>query len=109
MANRDDITADVQTSALTGEGMERLKELLYGKSFGDRGEDAAFLVEERHYDALRRAKSSLDKAIVACNSESLDLIAIDVKECWDALGEITGETATETIIEEIFSKFCVGK
>ena len=35
--------------------------------------------------------------------------AIDIKDGWDALGEITGETATERIIEEIFSKFCVGK
>ena len=39
--------ADVLTSAVTGEGIERLKALLYEKSFGDRGEDAAFLIEER--------------------------------------------------------------
>ena len=51
----------------------------------------------------------MDKAIVACDSEPLDLIGIDVKEGWDALGEITGETATEAIITEIFEKFCVGK
>lgn len=101
--------ADVLTSAVTGEGIERLKTLLYEKSFGPRGEDAAFLIEERHYDALRRAKDALKRAIVACKDQPLDLIGIDVKEGWDALGEITGETATEAIIEEIFSKFCVGK
>ena len=102
--------ADVHTSAVTGAGIERLKTLLYEKSFGARGEDAAFLIEERHFDALQRAKESLKKAIMACQmSEPLDLIGIDVKESWDALGEITGETATEAIIEEIFSKFCVGK
>lgn len=114
--NKSDITkdetptdADVHTSAMTGEGILKLKELLYEKSFGDRSEDAAFLIEERHYDALRRAKESIVKAINACESEPLDLIGIDVKAAWDALGEITGETATETIIEEIFAKFCVGK
>lgn len=101
--------ADVYTSALTGEGIERLKELLFEKSFGDRGEDAAFLIEERHFEALTRAKNRLDKGIAACDSQPLDLIGIDVKEAWDALGEITGETATEAIIQEIFSKFCVGK
>ena len=102
--------ADVHTSAVTGAGIERLKTLLYEKSFGARGEDAAFLIEERHFDALQRAKESLKKAIMACQmSEPLDLIGINVKESWDALGEITGETATEAIIEEIFSKFCVGK
>lgn len=102
--------ADVHTSAVTGEGIGRLKELLYEKSFGARGEDAAFLIEERHYEALQRANGSLKNAIVACGAmQPLDLIGIDVKEAWDALGEITGETATERIIEEIFSKFCVGK
>ncbi|MBQ7370111.1 MAG: tRNA uridine-5-carboxymethylaminomethyl(34) synthesis GTPase MnmE [Clostridia bacterium] len=101
--------ADVRTSAVTGAGMERLKELLYEKSMGERSEDVAFLVEERHYDALVRAKERLRSAIRACGIEPLDLIGIDVKGAWDCLGEITGETATETIINEIFEKFCVGK
>ena len=101
--------ADVYTSAVTGEGIVKLKQLLYQKSFGDRTEDAAFLIEQRHFDALERAKGSLEKAIVACSCQPLDLIGIDVKEAWDALGEITGETATEAIIQEIFEKFCVGK
>ncbi len=101
--------ADVYTSAVTGEGIERLKTLLLQKGFGARSEDSAFLIEERHYGALCRAEESLRRAIFACESQPLDLIGIDVKEAWDALGEITGETATEAIIEEIFSKFCVGK
>ena len=115
--NKTDLTrdetetdADVHTSAVTGEGIERLKVLLFEKGFGERGEDAAFLIEQRHFDALQRAGESLHRAITACqNGAPLDLIGIDVKEAWDALGEITGETATEAIIEEIFSKFCVGK
>ena len=83
---------------------------MYEKSFGETSEDMAFLIEERHFEALNRAKESLQKAILAGRaSQPLDLIGIDVKESWDALGEITGETATEAIIEEIFSKFCVGK
>ena len=105
-----DEKADVYTSAVTGEGIEQLKALLYEKSYGARGEDAAFLIEERHHGALVRANENLQNAIRACEMcQPLDLIGIDVKEAWDALGEITGETATETIIEEIFSKFCVGK
>ena len=105
-----DVEADVYTSAVTGEGIEKLKALLYEKSYGARGEDAAFLIEERHHGALVRANERLQSAICACEmGQPLDLIGIDVKEAWDALGEITGETATETIIEEIFSKFCVGK
>jgi len=114
--NKRDITsdetatdADVHTSAVTGAGVEKLKRLLYDKGFGERGEDMAFLIEERHYFALKRARDSLVRAMIACDSQPLDLIGIDVKEAWDTLGEITGETATETIINEIFAKFCVGK
>ncbi len=104
-----DTDADVHTSAVTGEGIERLKELLYERSFGERSEDAAFLIERRHYDALKRADEALERAVFACEGQPLDLIGIDVKEAWDCLGEITGETATEAIITEIFEKFCVGK
>ena len=100
---------DITTSAVTGEGIEELKEMLYEKSLGERSEDAAFLIEERHYDALRRARVHAENAIFACGKEPLDLIGIDVKGIWDCLGEITGETATESIINEIFEKFCVGK
>ena len=39
----------------------------------------------------------------------LDLLGIDLKAAWDALGEISGMTANEAIIDEIFAKFCVGK
>ncbi len=100
---------DILTSAVTGDGIETLKEMLYEKSLGERSEDVAFLIEERHYDALRRARDHAENAILACGNEPLDLIGIDVKGIWDCLGEITGETATESIINEIFEKFCVGK
>ncbi len=109
LADETETDADVYTSAVTGEGIEKLKALLLEKSFGARSEDAAFLIEERHFKALERAEGSLTQAILACESQPLDLIGIDVKEAWDCLGEITGETATEAIIQEIFEKFCVGK
>ena len=109
LRDETDTDADVYTSAVTGAGIEKLKTLLYEKSFGDRSEDAAFLIEQRHYEALARAENALSRAIAACGVQPLDLIGIDVKAGWDALGEITGETATEAIIEEIFAKFCVGK
>lgn len=109
LTDYENIPADVHTSAVTGDGVDKLKELLYEKSMGQRGEDVAFLVEERHYDALKRAEEYLQKAIVSCDASTLDLIGLDVTDAWSALGEITGETASERIIEEIFSKFCVGK
>ena len=68
-----------------------------------------FLTEERHYEALFRAKQSLSSAISNIGEVALDMLAIDIKDAWDALGEISGKTATEDIINNIFSKLCVGK
>ena len=105
-----DTDADVHTSAVTGEGIAKLKELLYEKGLGARSEDAAFLIEERHFNALNRAKESLASAVLACERfDPLDFIGIEVQSAWEILGEITGETASEAVIEEIFMKFCVGK
>lgn len=101
--------ADVHTSAKTGEGIKRLAELIYEKGWGQRSEDAAFLIEERHYFALQKAKDALKKAMDDCEKEPLDLVGILLTEAWQTLGEITGETASEAVVEEIFSKFCVGK
>ena len=52
---------------------------------------------------------SVSFALTNIGSVPLDILAIDVKDGWDALGEISGRTATEDIINDIFSKFCVGK
>lgn len=102
--------ADVLVSALTGEGIQKLKTLLFERAYGAQENlHEAFLIEERHYNALVRAIEIVKGAILACGREPLEIVALGVKETWDVLGEITGETATETIIGEIFSKFCVGK
>ena len=58
---------------------------------------------------MKDALSSLDAAIDSIAIQPLDLVAYDIKECWEKLGEITGETVGEDIIDEIFSRFCVGK
>ena len=71
--------------------------------------DKAYIIEERHYDALRRANGALKSAVENADGLSLDMLSIDLKDAWDALGEITGETANEEIISTVFAKFCVGK
>lgn len=105
-----DSRADIYISALKGQNIEELKELIYNKTVLS-GVDlnGDFLCEERHFEALSRAKEKLLSALNAIGSVTLDILAIDVKDGWDALGEISGRTATEDIINNIFSKFCVGK
>lgn len=105
-----DDRADVYVSAKTKDNLQLLKDLIYEKTVGlgvDLNGD--FLCEERHFSALKRAKEKLTDALRGIGGVSLDVLAIDIKEGWDALGEISGRTATEDIINDIFSKFCVGK
>ena len=66
------------------------------------------ITNERHKDALSRAADSIMTAITNMDM-SLDLISIDIKLAYSALGEITGNTTGEDIIDAIFSKFCLGK
>ncbi len=115
IGNKADLTdkkegADLYISALNGDGIEDLKQMLYQKVFGSQIDlNGEMLVEERHYEALMVAREKLQSALSALNLVSLDILAIDVKDGWSSLGEITGKTATEEIIDNIFSKFCVGK
>ncbi len=100
---------DIAISAKTGEGVDKLKNLLLETCGGEITSDKAYIVEERHFDALKRAIHSLRSAKEGLFGVTLDLIAVDLKDAWDALGEITGETASEEIISTVFAKFCVGK
>ena len=105
-----DIKADIYVSAKTGDNLEKLKRLLYDTAIGksvDLFSDA--LIEKRHYDAVKRALIPITRAIENIENIPVEIVAQDVKETWDILGEITGKTATEEIIDGIFSKFCVGK
>lgn len=100
---------DISISAKTGENLDKLRALMSLKAVGESGADTNFVVERRHYDALCRADQSLVNAVSAIGKFPLDIISLDITDAWSALGEITGETANEEIIDEVFAKFCVGK
>ncbi|MCD8372986.1 MAG: tRNA uridine-5-carboxymethylaminomethyl(34) synthesis GTPase MnmE [Clostridia bacterium] len=101
--------ADICVSSVTGEGIEKLKKMMRDISLPEGSLDGAFLIEERHYMALNRAKEALSSAISHLGDYPLDVISLDIKAAWDILGEITGETASEEVINTIFARFCVGK
>lgn len=105
-----DDRADLYISALNRVNINELRQAVYDKT-ALKGLDlnGDFLCEERHFEALSRAKEKLNCAISSIKNVTLDLLAIDLKDAWDALGEISGKTATEEIINNIFAKFCVGK
>jgi tRNA modification GTPase len=67
------------------------------------------LTSERHADALRRAASSLERALQALGVSTLEVASGEVGLAVEALGEITGESASEDLIDAIFRRFCIGK
>lgn len=105
-----ELTPHIKISALTGENVEKLKSAIYDKTVGE-GIDynGDYLVEQRHFEALKNAREKLAFALSMVELVPLDIVAIDIKDGWDYLGEISGKTATEEIINDIFSRFCVGK
>ncbi len=98
-------------SALTGEGIESLKKGLYEMALAKKSDENSVVVtSSRHFDALKRAKNSLNSAIESLKSrKSGEFVVFDLRCGLDALGEITGEVTTEDILNNIFSKFCIGK
>ena len=69
-----------------------------------------FIKTERELDILRRAKKHLEDALntLTINTE-IDLITIDLNSTLNLLDELTGESFNDDVINEIFSKFCIGK
>lgn len=109
LSEEKDERADVYISAASGENVEELKKMLYERFVGKVDTNADYLCEERHLAALSSAHDKISSALSVLGKEPLDILAIDVRAAWQSLGEITGKTATEEIINNIFSKFCVGK
>lgn len=73
-------------------------------------EEGSFVSDERSAALLRAADAQLAAALKTIGAGlSVDFISIDLRAAWEKLGEITGETVGEDIIDEIFSKFCIGK
>ena len=100
---------DVAVSAKMGDGIDRLRELIYERGYGKEN-DGVYLMEERHYRALIKAQEGVQAAIGAIERGlPAELHAEDVTLALNALGALSGESASEAVIAEIFEKFCVGK
>ena len=115
IANKCDLSTErnpvtVYLSALTGEGVEELKQTLTSRVCDVEPESLEFVTNSRQQDCLSRARASLDQALLASNIHELqDLISIDVKASLLALDELTGELITDEILDNIFDHFCIGK
>ena len=115
VANKADLTKKrsndaVYISALTGKGVNELKQMLTSKVCEVEPENLEFVTNSRQQACLNRAKASIDQALMAAQIHELqDLISIDVKSAILALDELTGELITDDILDNIFEHFCIGK
>lgn len=100
-----------KVSAKTGEGIEILKNIIKDMFFkGEIDSENVFITNNRHKEALIRAKENIESALNTLSTVfAIDLASIDLRNAWSNLGEITGDTLEEDIIHKIFSKFCLGK
>ncbi|HXC92534.1 MAG TPA: tRNA uridine-5-carboxymethylaminomethyl(34) synthesis GTPase MnmE [Geobacteraceae bacterium] len=100
-------------STSTGEGVETLKGsiadlFLHGRLTDNR--DLAFLSDARHRDVLQKVVDTLSRFSTSLDeAPSFELLAIDLRDALDALGQITGETTPDDILGLIFDRFCIGK
>lgn len=102
----------IQTSLIKGEGIieieDTIEELVYGGRISQK--ESLMVNNVRHIELLNRAADSLRDAYNMSDAgEALDFIEVDVKNAYELLGEITGETVSDDIINEVFSRFCLGK
>jgi len=98
-------------SALTGEGIDYLKKGLFDVMLNGQFDESSVVVTNgRHREALERAGKGLSLALSSLKEgKSGEFVALDLRAGLDALGEITGEISTDDILENVFSKFCIGK
>jgi len=105
-------TARIKISALFGQGLSELKDLIAKVSLGEFQIEAdnTIIPNLRHKLALERGLQQAVAAIAEINKQTpFELIAIDIREALDALGEIIGLTTREDVIDQIFNRFCIGK
>lgn len=101
----------IETSTITGSGIDKLKKCITELFFrGEIKNKDMIITNARHKDALIKANESLKMALNALEfTLAIDLASIDIRNAWSNLGEISGETVKEDIIDKIFAEFCLGK
>ena len=102
----------IQTSLKEGAGVEEVKDhieqLVYGGEISQK--ESVLVTNVRHKELLEKSLGSLRDALDMTRAgEALEIIEVDVNDAYGQLGEIIGETVSDDVLNEVFSRFCLGK
>ena len=90
--------------------IDALLEKIYSKTVENKIDlSKIVLTNLRHINILKEAQKLVNEVLKNLSTMTLDVVAFEIKRVWNELGKITGETETEQIIDQVFSKFCLGK
>jgi tRNA modification GTPase len=105
-------SSSLHISATSGDGLEELKEAIFNSCLKDwkEGREGVVVTNLRHKTSIENALESLHRASQALTeNQPVEIIAIELRQSLDKLGEIVGAVTTEDILNRIFSDFCIGK
>ncbi|UCZ53249.1 tRNA uridine-5-carboxymethylaminomethyl(34) synthesis GTPase MnmE [Bacillus shivajii] len=108
LGNRTMIT----TSLLEDEGIDELEDAIKALFFEGEleAQDLTYVSNSRHIALLNNAHQSISDALSAAEAGMpIDMIQIDITKTWELLGEVIGDTVQESLIDQLFSQFCLGK
>ena len=103
----------IQISVLNNQNMDLIEERINDLFFDNAGlveKDATYLSNSRHISLIEKALASLQEVNQGLEAGMpVDLLQVDMTRCWEILGEITGDSAPDELITQLFSQFCLGK
>ena len=110
--NLVDSASTYRISTKTGEGIDSLRRGMVSFLLGHQplANETVIISEQRHYEALYRVRTNLQNFISMSHAdEPAELLSFELREALYWLGQISGETTTESLLDDIFSSFCIGK
>jgi tRNA modification GTPase len=101
---------DVTVSAKEKFHIDDLKHKIYHAAVKDQlNDDQTLVTNIRHLEALQKTEDALSRVLAGMETVTSDFLSMDIKQALHYLGEITGVVTTDDLLENIFSKFCIGK
>ena len=102
----------LKTSVLKNEGIRELEEHIATLFYGgiENSQTTVLVTNARHIALLEQAKAALEAVLTGLEQElPVDLVQIDMTRAWELLGEITGDSYQDELLDQLFSQFCLGK